>query len=363
MQGQASVCRHPWWVLLFQHSQVLCPFRPSEADTLGVLGLDTETQHALFPNLLTADRGSRWKWSDIGATPALHHFTQHARSSAPTAAVLTPPKQQAVSEPHRAGDRDALNQEKSSAAKQRLSPVSTHPRAPSCSPEPEHYLVSLRWGAFSAPPLHPHTPTPLQSTGRVSGSRGPSPPRFSTSSSHHHASTHAAQGTPTSSRGALLESTGTNMPHVVPILRQNEGLVGEGRFRSASPTIARSCVTLPGFFLPRGVHSAERAPLQEQQIVAADSPTGKHRSTLCTRRRTSCPISCCRAVLQIFQVFAAVPMHLQPVTLWGPSPTNIPPVPVPFCPPSSYIMAPEAPQTYHQTVIVHPTVCFVTRNA
>lgn len=222
------------------------------------------------------------------------------------------------------------------AAKQISSLVSSHTRTPSCSPDPENYLVSLRWGAFSPPPLHSHTPTPLQSTGSVSGSRGPSPPRFSTSSSHHNVNTHVAQGTLPSSRGAPLEPPGANMPYVVSITHQNEGLVGEGRFRSASPTIARSCVTLPGFFPPaRGLHSAESPPLQEQQNAAAESLAGKHGFYMAMRRQTSCPISCCRAILQTSSTIAAAPVACTAHNCLGPSPRNIPPVPAPFRSPSS----------------------------
>lgn len=269
--------------MLFDIPRLPCPFRPSEANILGVLGLDAQTQHALFPSLPTADssRSGRWKWSDIGTAPALDHFAQHAHSNAKAAtcsAVAVGPKtekQQAVVETQRTGGRDALNQERSLAAKQTSRSDGIHTRGRSCSPDPEHYLVALRWGAVSATPLHPPTPTPQRSAACISNSRNPSPPRFSTSPSHNNANTPAVQKTPTPSRGAPPELYGSDM--LSHLKKEGEGLVAEHRFRSASPSVARACVTLPGFCPPgRGPHVAGKALAEEQHRALAVCPPGKH---------------------------------------------------------------------------------------
>ena len=252
-------------------------------------GLDAETQHALFPNFPTADassRGSRWKWSDIGAAPALHNFAQRTQQSAaaqdaacsgPTAEQEAPitAKLQAVPELHRAAGRNASSQGKSVQTSQRSSPTGVHTRSRSCSPDPEHYLVSLRWGAPSAPPLQRQAPTPQ---GHLSGCRSPCPPRFSTSSSRQDAKP-----------PAIYESLSlTRDPPPDRLFRpqdQSERLVAdgfnchEGSFRSASPSVARACVTLPGFCPPaRAPHPAEASPTEEeeQHRPVASPSAGKH---------------------------------------------------------------------------------------
>lgn len=240
---------------------------------LGIPDLDAETQHALFPNLPTADANStasRWKWSDIGAAPALHHFAQRAQHPTADKAVVcsrhqkkaheqgassaspdiapTTAKQQASAEHLTPGDRKASNQGRSAPTSQRSSSVGAHTGSPACSPDPEQYLVSLRWGALSTPPLPPQLPTPQHSPASLSGSRSqsPSPPRFSTSCSHYHASPSARL------EGQIMVADGPNGD--------------EERFRSASPSVARACVTLPGFCPSATAHHlAEGMSTEEQQ--------------------------------------------------------------------------------------------------
>ena len=270
---------------------------------LGVPDLDADTQHALFPNLPAADntcRGSRWKWSDIGTAPALHRFVHHTQH--PTAANAVPctrheqeahdqgafmalpniapttTKQHASAKHRTAGDRKALNQGRSAPTSPRSSPMGVHTRNPACSPDPNHHLVSLRWGALGTPPLHHQLPTSQHSSACLSGStsRGPSPPRFSTSSSHCRASPIVKLQTPTPNRGLPSEPHRSHKPDSSPsegLIMIADGPIGdEARFRSASPSVARACVTLPGFCPP----AQARQLAEEQHKHAAIPSAGKH---------------------------------------------------------------------------------------
>lgn len=305
-----------------------CLSRPSEAEMLGVPDLDAETQHALFPNFPAADHNSRWKWSDIGAAPALGHFvhrTQHTTAdkaiacngheqeahekgvlnALPNTAPETA-KQQTSAEPHKTGDRTALNQGRSAPMNQRLSPT-VHTRGPSCSPDPAHYLVSLRWGALSTPPLHPQPSIPQHNSACLSGSRSqsPSPPRFSTSPSHYHVSPVSTYEASNPNRGVSPEQRSSIAAHCSS---PSEGLFAaspmgnEGRYRSASPSVARACVTLPGFCTPaKARRLAEGTSTEEQHEPAATPFAGKHfRQSM--HKFFATPLFCCFAALLLSSV-------------------------------------------------------------
>lgn len=268
-----------------------CLSRPFEAEMLELPELDAETQRALFPNLPTADaasRSSRWKWSDIGAAPALHRFVQHAQHPTAAAAGTSPDqegcetapgvaantaKQQADSEHHKSVERKALTQIRSAPTSRRASPTGLHSRSPSCSPHPEHYLVSLRWGAPGSPPLHPQAPT---RPACLSSGRSQSPPGFSTS--HHHARANLNFEDPTAKKGLSQEPQRSHLPHSSS---PTEGLLAdalmEAWFRSASPSVARACVTLPGFCPPaKAQHLPQGAATEEEHKPAANVSAGEH---------------------------------------------------------------------------------------
>lgn len=285
-----------------------CLSRSSEAEMLGLPDLDADTQHALFPNLPTADaasRGLRWKWSDIGAAPALHHSVQHAQHATAavtysrheqdehaqeerrTASKMAPStaKQQAGCERHKSVDRKALNQGRSAPTSRRASPTGIHTRSPSCSPHPGHYLVSLRWGAQGAPPLPPQAPTPQHNPACLSSGtpQSPSSPGFFTYASHpHHASQITNSEDPTAKMGLSQQPHRSQLQHSSS---PSEGLLAddlEAWFRSASPSVARACVTLPGFCPPAKARrmtqagATEGAQTGEQYKPAAELPAGEH---------------------------------------------------------------------------------------
>lgn len=199
-------------------------------------------------------------------------------SIAPTTA-----KQQACIKHGTAGDRKALLHEgRSAPTSSRPHMIGVHTRSPACGPDPEHYLVSLRWGA---PPLHPQLPTAQLSSACRSGSslQSPSPPRFSTSSSHYCARPIVPLESLTPNRGLPSEPHRSDIPHSSP----TEGLItiadgpsgNEARFQSTSPSVARACVTLPGFFPPgrtTSQHLGEGTSREEQHKPAATPCVCKH---------------------------------------------------------------------------------------
>ena len=295
---------------------------------LGVPDLDSETQHALFPNFPTTDDnsgGGRWKWSDVGAAPALHQFVQHTKHVAADKAIACNKHKQEAHErgavPNTAretvkqacaercipGNSNALKQGRSGPTCQRSSPTGVYIRSPSCSPDPEHYLVSLRWGALSTPPLHPQLPTPQHSSACLSGStsQSPPPPRFSTSPSRYHAGPIAAHEGSNPNRGLSPEQRRLIAPQCSS---PSEGLVAaspvgdEGRFKSASPSVARACVTLPGFCPPaKAPHLAEGMSTEAQHEPVQTTPAGKHflQSML---EAYPTPLFCCFASLLLFSM-------------------------------------------------------------
>lgn len=270
--------------------------------------LDSETQHALFPNFPTADANStasRRKWSDIGTAPALHHFAQRAQHPTAGKAVAcsrheqeahdegasmalpnippTTAKQQASAEHCTPGDRKASNKGRSAPTSRRSSPVGVHTGSPAYSPDPEHYLVSLRWGSLSTRPLHPQLPTPQHSSTCLSGStsQSPSPPHFSTSYSHYRASRSVPLKALIPNKGLPSEPRRSHIP--CSSLSEGLSMVADGpigdeaRIRSASPCVARACVTLPGFCPRAKVQClAEGLFTEEQHKPAAIAFAGKH---------------------------------------------------------------------------------------
>lgn len=116
------------------------------------------------------------------------------------------------------------------------------------SPDPEKYLVALRWGtpACSPSPQHKINGSPSSS------SRAASPQSFPSSSPHPGGKPLPNPGTAVpalDSASSQLQADGTS----VNALRSN--------FRTVSPSVARACVTLPGFCPPpRGQASRDRGP-------------------------------------------------------------------------------------------------------
>lgn len=316
-------------VLQIEH-RISCLSRPSEAERLGVPDLDAETQRALFPNIPTADANftrSRWKWSDIGTAPALHHFAQQAQhpdadsaearsrheqeaheqgaSMASPSIAPTTAKQQASIKHGTAGYRKALLHEgRSAPTSPRPHMIGIHTRTPACSPDPEHYLVSLRWGAHSTPPLHPQLPTAQLSSAYQSGSslQSPSPPRFSTLSSCYRASPVVPLKSRTPNRGLPSEPHRSDIPYASPseelITIADSPSGNEARFQSTSPSVARACVTLPGFFPPaKAQRLGEGMSREEPHKPAATPSVCKHalQSVYEASSNSTVLLSCCSA--------------------------------------------------------------------
>lgn len=274
--------------------------RPSEADLLGVSGLDEETQRALFPSIPLPNalaEGSVWKWSDIGTAPALHQFAQHSHNSPATLAIGNTPAvsggSHAATQPgptkHSTAAKGHLteHQGRSKLNTRRSSPNGSCNRNPSPSPDPEHYLVGLRWGAQRATPGHPPGPPSQIEAHNFGSNKSPSPPRFVTSCHHGvrppagpwRQSSDPLQGHPSQSPCAQLQSDGC----------ASAGLTStEGRFRSASPSVARACVTLPGFSSPRQPAPADHVPIRDQHSSAPNITAGKHKLNVLTVECAQC---------------------------------------------------------------------------
>jgi len=119
------------------------------------------------------------------------------------------------------------------------------------SPDPENYLVALRWGTPAS------SPSPQQKTnGTPSSSRAASPYSFPSSSPHPGRKSLPNPGTAVSaldSSSSQLQADGASSS----ALRSN--------CRTVSPSVARACVTLPGFCSPpRAQAPGDRAPPVEQ---------------------------------------------------------------------------------------------------
>ena len=247
-----------------QHA-LLC--RLSEADLLGVSGLDSETQHALFPNLpstAAASHAHRWKWSDIGSAPVLHDVVKHAHAK--PFAGTTASAQEAEAAAITAAAAAAAAPEHSAAALQHATVTHTGSNSRvqrtgiqigncnirhSQSPDPENYLVALRWGTPASSPL------PQQKiNGNPSSSRAASPHPLPSCSPHPGRKPLPNPGTAASaldSSSLQLQADGSSSS----ALKSN--------FRTVSPSVARACVTLPGFSSPpRAQAPGGRGPHVEQ---------------------------------------------------------------------------------------------------
>ncbi len=224
---------------------MLC--RLSEADLQGVSGLDSETQHALFPNLpstAAASNANKWKWSDIGSAPVLHDFVKHAHAK-PFAGIAASAQQaeaagttSAAAKYSAATLQHATVTHTGSNSRRQISGTHTG----SCnvrhsqSPDPENYLVALRWGTPAS------SPSPQQKiNGTPSSSRAASPHSFPSSSPYPGRKPLPNPGTAVSaldSASSQLQPDGSSLS----ALRSS--------FRTVSPSVARACVTLPGFGSP-----------------------------------------------------------------------------------------------------------------
>ena len=231
----------------------------SAADLLGVSGLDSETQHALFPNLpstTAASNANKWKWSDIGSAPVLHDFVKHVHAKPFTGIPA------AAQEAEAAGTTAAAAAEHSAATLQQAivasnsSKQTTGTHTGKCnfkhsqSPEPENYLVALRWGTPAS------SPSPQQKIDGTpsSSSRAASPHSFPSSSPHAGREFMPNPGTAASA----LDSSSSPLQadeSYSSVLRSN--------FRTVSPSVARACVTLPGFCSPPRGQAPDRGPPTE----------------------------------------------------------------------------------------------------
>jgi len=248
---------------------------------LGVAGLDSETQHALFPNLpstAAASNANKWKWSDIGSVPVLHDFVKHAHAK-PFAGTAA-----SAQEAEAAGTTAAAAAEHSAATLQQATIAHTGNTSRvqrtgiltgncnvrhSQSPEPENYLVALRWGA-PASSLSPQQ----KLKGSPSSSRAASPHSSPSSSFHAGRKPLPNSGIAVSaleSSASQLQADGSSFS----ALRSN--------FRTVSPSVARACVTLPGFCSPpraqapgdRGA-SIEQGGTHQGQLQHDSGAQGQH---------------------------------------------------------------------------------------
>ena len=258
-----------------------CTCRPSEAELLGLSHLDPETQKALFPDLphtSAASKHSTWKWSDIGSAPVLHAFAKQAHAKPLTASATA-----AGGEAGAAADihhEAAAAAEDAPAALQQIPKActgsrnrhhrtaiqcSSHDTSPSRCPEPENYLVALRWGTHSSSsspePQPPPQQRPLDHPG---SSRIVSPSPFSSSSSHQASAlctgpSRAPSPDPGATAWPLQSSSSSH---------QADGC-GPGtshtRLSTVSPSVARACVTLPGFSSPPRAQPPSEHPAQDGQ--------------------------------------------------------------------------------------------------
>ncbi|DBA90713.1 TPA: hypothetical protein ACH3X1_003927 [Trebouxia sp. C0004] len=218
--------------------------RLSEAELLGVPGLDSETQHALFPHLprtAAASNANKWKWSDIGSAPVLHDFVKHAcaKPFIGIAASAQEAEAAAAAVEHSAADLQQATVAHTGSNSRRQG---TGSHTGSCdfrhgqSPGPENYLVALRWGTRAS------SPSPQQKlSGSPGSSRAASPHPFPSSSPCPGRKSMTNPGTAVSaldSSSSKLQADGSSHTE----LRSN--------FRTVSPSVARACVTLPGFCSP-----------------------------------------------------------------------------------------------------------------
>ena len=253
--------------------------RPFEAGLLGISDLDVDTQHALFPHLQCSPSSSpatnKWKWSDVGLAPVLHDFTKRPQdcsiesfSSLGTAThPATEPEAAAPAGSEVALARHAKQNSKPHKSRKlrshcKAASDNSNIRMPSsnCSPEPADYLVSLRWGRPSDP--SPSTPKRIPIYGPYQSSEGPRlAPKCSAAAasfpreiaSHHHTDEPANPEPQTPSK-------------------------------TRSPSVARACVTLPGFSaLPRSLSPGDagrdtpkqRPEIQQQQQFHVPPMQGK----------------------------------------------------------------------------------------
>ncbi|DBA68778.1 TPA: hypothetical protein ACH3X2_013393 [Trebouxia sp. C0005] len=224
-------------------------FRLSKSDLLGVPGLDSETQHALFPNLpstAAASNANKWKWSDIGSAPVLHESARHAHAKpfagtvasaqGAEAATITAAAAAAAAEHSAAALQQATVAH--SGSNSRVQRTGNHTGncnvRHSQSADPDNYLVALRWGT------RPSSPSPQQKlSGSPSSSRAAPTHPFPSSSPHPDRKPLPNPATAASaldSSSSQLQADGSSFS----ALRSN--------FRTASPSVARACVTLPGFW-------------------------------------------------------------------------------------------------------------------
>ena len=232
----------------------------SEADLLGVSGLDSETQHALFPNLpstAAASNANKWKWSDIGSAPVLHDFVKHTHAKPFTGRAASAQEAEAAESTAAQNTAATLQQATvihtgSNSRVQRTGIYTGNCTVRhSQSPDPENYLVVLRWGTPASSPS-PHQK--LNSS--LSSSRAASPHPFPSSSPHPGRKPLPNPGTAASaldSSSSQLQADGSSSS----ALKSN--------FRTVSPSVARACVTLPGFSSPpRAQAPGGRGPHVEQ---------------------------------------------------------------------------------------------------
>ena len=258
-----------------------CTYRPSEAELLGISHLDPETEKALFPHLhhkSAASKRSTWKWSDIGSAPVLHALAKQAHAKPLTASATA-----AGGEAGAAADihhEAAAAAEDAPAALQQIPKActgsrnrhhrtaiqcSSHDTSPSRCPEPENYLVALRWGTHSSSsspePQPPPQQRPLDHPG---SSRIVSPLPFSSSSSHQASALLTGPG-----RAPFPDPGATAWPLQSSASSHQADGSGPGashtRLRTVSPSVARACVTLPGFSSPPRALPPRENPAQDGQ--------------------------------------------------------------------------------------------------
>jgi len=229
---------------------------------LGVSGLDSETQHALFPHLpstAAASNANTWKWSDIGSAPVLHDFAKHAHAKPFAGIAASAQEAEAAATAAAAAEHSAATLQQATIAHtgniSRVQRTATHTGncdvRHSQGPDPENYLVALRWGT-PASSLSPQQ----KLNGSPSSSRAASPHLFPSSSPHPGRKSLPNPGTAVSasdSSSLQQQADGSSFS----ALRSN--------FRTVSPSVARTCVTLPGFCSPpRAQAPGDRGPPVEQ---------------------------------------------------------------------------------------------------
>ena len=261
--------------------------RLSEAKAFGISGLDEETQHTLFPSVplpAASAEGNVWKWSDIGTAPALHQFAQynHKSPAAPAAATAVnshaTTHQEAAPRRHDTAAHEHLTEHhcRCKSKSRRSSPNCSCNRSTAHSPDPEHYLVGLRWDAPSPTPGQPPGPTSQVEAHSFASNNVPSPRRF-LASCHHGVRPLARQWGPSfNPLGSLSHPSQSSSPQ----LQSDGSAVGgrndvEGRLRSASPSVARACVTLPGFCSPSQQVPAEQEAVRDLHSKASNIAAGK----------------------------------------------------------------------------------------